>query len=162
MTVDAELVDNIAIEEGSVTVNGRHVAYDDANRQHIVAGTHVVGNPTIGHGRLITSGNGLSDEEADYLLANDVAAAQADAAKLPAFACLNQAQRDALTDIDFNVGGATIRDFQTFLGLLARRQPVAAAQDLRGTLWYRQVGPNPGERGWRIAQILETGVWIDA
>lgn len=53
--------------EGSV-----FYVYDDATGKAIISGTTVIGNPTIGIGRLVTGAKGLSDDEQQYLLSNDI------------------------------------------------------------------------------------------
>jgi len=56
-----KLINEIKKEEGSSKHNGRHVLYFD----HL-------GVPTIGWGRVISEGVGLTDEEADILLHHDI------------------------------------------------------------------------------------------
>jgi lysozyme len=144
---------NLEVEEGL-----RLWVYDDANGQPIVAGYTVIGNPTIGYGRLLTPAHGITACEAGALLAHDVAAANRDVEGLPVFAHLNTARRAALLDMDFNMGLDTLEQFTTFLGLLAVGEYDAAADDLAGTLWAQQVG----SRAARIEQIIRSGVWVKA
>ncbi len=151
--VIAEVVPNLEAEEGL-----RLYVYDDANGQPIVAGYTVIGNPTIGYGRLLTSAHGITQAEAEMLLAHDVVAAEGDVEKLPVYAHLNTARRAALLDMDFNMGFDTLQQFGHFLGLLAARKYQAAADDLATTLLARQVG----DRAKRIEQIIATGVWVRA
>ncbi len=151
--VTAEVTPNIEAEEGL-----RLYVYDDANGQPIVAGYTVIGNPTIGYGRLLTQAHGITQPEAQTLLLHDVAAAEGDVSGLPVFAHLNVARQAALLDMDFNMGLATLDQFGNFLHLLAAAQYQAAADDLGTTLWARQVG----SRAVRIRQIIATGVWVKA
>ena len=151
--VTAEVTPNIEAEEGY-----RPYVYDDANGQPIVAGYTVIGNPTIGYGRLLTKAHGISASEAQMLLLHDVAAAEGDVSGLPVFAHLNVARQAALLDMDFNMGLATVEQFGTFLHLLASGQYQAAADDLGNTLWARQVG----SRATRIRQIIASGQWVKA
>ena len=148
--VVADALPNIEAEEGL-----RLAVYDDANGQPIVAGYTVVGNPTIGYGRLLTSAHGITQAESESLLLHDVAAAQGDVERLPVFAHLNTARRAALLDMDFNMGLDTLEQFGHFLGLLAAGSYKAAAEDLQTTLWAAQVG----SRALRIEQIIATGIW---
>ena len=149
--VVADALPNIEAEEGL-----RLAVYDDANGQPIVAGYTVVGNPTIGYGRLLTSAHGVTQAEAESLLVHDVAAAQGDVEQLPVFAHLNTARRAALLDMDFNMGLATLEQFGHFLALLAAAQYQVAAADLHSTLWAAQVG---AERSGRIEGIIATDIW---
>lgn len=151
--VVAEVTPNIEAEEGL-----RLYVYDDANGQPIVAGYTVIGNPTIGYGRLLTTAHGITQAEAELLLTHDVAAAEGDVEKLPVYAHLNTARRGALLDMDFNMGFYTLAQFGHFLGLLAAAQYQAAADDLGTTMWAQQVGA----RAERIRQIIATGVWVKA
>lgn len=45
-----------------------------------------------------------------------------------------------LTDMTYNLGEAGISTFNTFIGYIKEHNWSAAAQDVRGTLWCRQVG----------------------
>lgn len=148
--VIAEVTPNIEVEEGL-----RLYVYDDANGQPIVAGYTVIGNPTIGYGRLLTSAHGVTPAEAEMLLVHDVAAAEGDVEKLPVFAHLNTARKAALLDMDFNMGLATLEQFGSFLGLLAAAKYAGASEDLGNTLWAQQVG----DRAKRIRRIIATGIW---
>lgn len=151
--VQSDAIPNIEAEEGL-----RLYVYDDANGQPIVAGYTVIGNPTIGYGRLLTSAHGITQAEAQTLLVHDVVAADGDVEKLPVFAHLNTARRAALLDMDFNMGFNTLEEFGNFLGLLAAGKYDAAADDLMQTMWARQVG----SRATRIEAIIRTGVWVKA
>jgi Phage lysozyme. len=151
--VVAEVTPNIEGEEGL-----RLYVYDDANGQPIVAGYSVIGNPTIGYGRLLTSAHGITQAEAGTLLMHDVAAAEGDVSKMPVFAHLNVARQAALLDMDFNMGFYSLEQFTTFLGLLASARYDAAADDLKATLWAGEVG----QRATRIEQIIRTGIWVKA
>ena len=149
----AEVTPNIESEEGL-----RLYVYDDANGQPIVGGYTVIGNPTIGYGRLLTSAHGITQAEAATLLMHDVAMAQGDVSQMPVFAHLNVARQAALLDMDFNMGYETLEQFNGFLGLLASARYQAAADDLKMTLWAAQVG----QRAVRIEQIIRTGIWVKA
>lgn len=144
---------NIEVEEGL-----RLDVYDDANMQPIVAGYTVIGNPTIGYGRLLTAAHGITQAEAATLLLHDVASAEGDVSKLPVFSHLNVPRQAALLDMDFNMGLGTLEQFTTFLMLLAQGKYDAAADDLAKSLWAQQVG----SRAVRIEQIIRTGVWVKA
>lgn len=144
---------NLEVEEGL-----RLWVYDDANGQPIVAGYTVIGNPTIGYGRLLTSAHGITQVEAQTLLVHDVVAAEGDVEKLPVFAHLNTARRAALLDMDFNMGLDTLEQFGNFLSLLVQGKYEAAADDLAATLWAKQVG----QRAVRVGNIFRHGIWIKA
>lgn len=61
--------------------------------------------------------------------------------------------QDCLANIAFNVGVHGLLEFGTFLALVNKLEFPEAALDLRGTLWFREVG----DRGVRIVKQLATG-----
>ena len=64
----------------------------------------------------------------------------------------NQPREDALMNMGFNLGGPTFGEFGTFLGKISAQDWNGAAEDLTGTLVYRQLP----ERYGRIADTLRT------
>ena len=62
-----------------------------------------VGKWTVGVGRNL-SDKGLSDDEIDYLLANDLRECRADLASFPWFAGLDDVRRNVLIDMRLNLG----------------------------------------------------------
>jgi len=99
---------------------------------------------TIGVGRLIDKrkGGGLSPEEIQYLLANDIKNKTADCIKLfPAFNSYSQSRRDALVNLMFNLGYENLSSYNRFVGEVNRGDWVAVQNNLRGwTRWHNQVG----------------------
>lgn len=61
-----------------------------------------------------------------------------------------EAVQRALINLTYNLGGKVLSSFNGFLGLLAARQYVAAADDLLTTAYASQVG----QRAWRIATLI--------
>lgn len=119
---------------------------------------------TIGVGRLIDGrkGGGLSDDEIDYLLANDIKAKTADVLDaLPWVARLNEPRQAAIIGMAFQMG---IGNAQFGTGLLGFRQALAAIRDehyahaeglLLDSAWARQTP----ERAKRMAKQISTGEW---
>jgi lysozyme len=72
------------------------------------------GYETIGVGRNISkSGMGLSDDEVDYLLENDIARVIKElSSEYPWFNDLDDVRKDAMIDISFNLGATRLRGFQ--------------------------------------------------
>ncbi len=113
---------------------------------------------TIGAGRLIDErkGGGLSDDEIDYLLANDIKAKIAEVlAALPWFDRLNEPRQAALIGMAFQMGTA---------GLLGFKNTLAAIRDehfeLAGTLMLKSTwATQTPERAKRMAEQIRSGAW---
>jgi lysozyme len=115
-----------------------------------------VGKTTIGVGRNLTD-VGISRDEADYLLSNDIARATTElAASLPWTASLNDARRGALINLLFNLGLHGLLSFKNMLASLENGNPTDAAKHLLDSNYATQVGA----RAHRLAQQLETGEWV--
>lgn len=113
-----------------------------------------VGKLTIGIGRNLDD-VGLSQDEAMYLLANDLRRTYGEVAgALPYFAKLNDARQNVLLNMAFNMGLAGLLGFKVFLGYVALGQFDHAADAMLQSKWARQVGA----RATRLAQIMRTGV----
>ena len=115
------------------------------------------GYETIGVGRNISeSGLGLSDDEIDYLLANDVARVKGELADTYFwFGALNEARQDAMIDICFNLGLTRLRGFVNALEAMSREQFDIAADEFMDSKWASQVG----NRAVRVTEMIRTGVY---
>lgn len=129
--------------------------YDDATGKPIVKGYTVIGNPTIGVGRLITRTKGLSQAERDLLLDNDIASCIAEASAQSWWAVVenDDVRSRAITEILFNIGLAGLDEFVDALAALGRGDFEATAAGFRDSDWYRQVG----QRGFVLTEMIETG-----
>jgi len=112
---------------------------------------------TIGVGRNIEAGSGLglSDDEIDYLLANDVV--RVDAELSQAFIwydALDDARKDAMMDMAFNMGLPRLRKFKRALAAMSARLYEIAAVEFLDSLWARQVGKN---RSTTISDMIRSG-----
>lgn len=102
---------------------------------------------------------GVTRDQALGLLAFDIAEARETLDDLvPNWRGLDPVRRKVLEDMAFNLGHARLAGFKNTLGAIARRDYAATARGMRNSLWYRQVGSAPDERGERLAQMMETGV----
>jgi lysozyme len=110
-----------------------------------------VGKITIGVGRNLTD-VGLSPDEIDLLLDNDIARAFALASSFPWFTGLDEVRQRVVINLCFNLGGR-FRGFHHTTAALARRDYDAAATQLQNSKWYRQVG----QRGPRLVAMLRNG-----
>jgi lysozyme len=114
------------------------------------------GNWTVGVGHLITDGNRspINIQRANELLIGDINTVLNDCEGQVWYnACDTQDRQCALLNLCFNIGIDKLREFHTFLGLVAQKKWAEAAEDLRHTLWYTQVR----HRAERIAFAIEKG-----
>lgn len=111
------------------------------------------GNTTIGVGRNLT-GKGLSEDEIQYLLNNDLDEVVADLATFPWFHDLDAVRQRVMVDFRFNVGPATFRSFKRMLRGMAEKDYALASRSLRESLWAKQVQPS---RADRLIEMLRTG-----
>ena len=117
--------------------------------------TDSVGKLTIGVGRNLTD-KGISFQEAQGLLANDIADATADLqAKLPWTATLDDVRKGAMVNMTFNIGIGGLLEFHDFLARMQRGDFSGAAGAMLDSLWARQVGT----RATRLSIQIEKGEW---
>jgi lysozyme len=136
------LIEQLKREEGVV----RH-AYQD----HL-------GFWTIGCGRLIDQrrGGGLSDDEIDYLLRNDVNRFTSEVLKaLPWAASLNEPRLAVLIGMAFQMGTAGLLGFRNTLAAVRDERYAHAAGLMLQSKWAEQTPA----RARRMARQMETGEW---
>lgn len=132
----------------------RKFVYDDATGKTIAEGSFVRGKPTIGVGRNLVD-RGLSDDEIDYLLDSDINDALADASKLAFFSQLDPVRKAAVTELVFNLGLTRMKKFVKFIDFMQQERFFHAGEELRDSLWYRQVKG----RGDTIIKQIQSGEW---
>ena len=111
------------------------------------------GNITIGVGRNLTA-VGLSDDEIEVLLSNDVNhAAVAAATVFPSFPALSDQRKAVLVNMAFNIGQQGLSEFTQFIALVEAQDWNGAADDMIRTRWATEVGP----RATRLAQHMRDG-----
>jgi len=130
------------------------VVYDDATGQPIRPGSHVIGNPTIGRGRLLCSPGGITPAEDDLLFSNDMARARKLAATLTVFPQLDAVRQGVLVEMVFQMGLAGVATFHTMLAAMGRGDWKTSATAMRDSLWARQTPA----RAQKLANIIETGI----
>lgn len=143
------LRDQLSLHEGR-----RQFVYDDASGKGIDEACFVRGKPTVGVGRNLAD-RGLSDDEIDYLLDNDINDCIATAQKFRWFEALNPVRQAAVTELVFNLGLTRLSGFKKFLNFMNEHRYTHAAGELKDSLWYRQV---KGRGDTLINQII-TGEW---
>lgn len=118
---------------------------------------------TIGCGRLIDKklGGGLSQDEIDYLLRNDVTrTTQWMQKRLPFFQKLSANRQRALLNMGFNLGEARFMKFVHFIDAMRLGDWNTAVAELANSKWAQQVDDGIGKkigRADRIAQLILKG-----
>lgn len=113
------------------------------------------GHLSIGYGRNL-AGVGLTREEAEMLLANDVARTWAAlAAALPWVTGLDPVRQNVLANMCFNLGLKGLLGFQTTLGHVQGGHYAEAAQAMLTSKWASQVGARARE----LARQMASGDW---
>ncbi len=117
-----------------------------------------LGYMTIGVGRLVDKrkGGGLTDDEIDYLLKNDVRRCVEDLQKhLPFFDSLSEPRQAVLIGMRFQMGMAGLLGFRKALAEMERGDFTAAATHMLDSRWATQT---PG-RAARMARQLSNNEW---
>lgn len=111
---------------------------------------------TIGVGRLIDKrlGGGLSDDEIEYLLSNDMKKAEVTARKLVKnFDALTDNRKVVILDLAFNLGETKLAKFVNTLKAINEGRWEDAAEGMKNSLWYVQVG----NRSKKLVQMMRQG-----
>jgi len=116
------------------------------------------GYETIGVGRNISkSGMGLSDDEVDYLLENDIVRVVKElSTEYPWFNSLDDVRKDAMIDISFNLGATRLRGFKRALAAMEVADYKLAAKEFLDSKWSRDVKG----RSHELAIMIETGEYL--
>tara|TARA_R110001592_G_scaffold124298_1_gene333089 strand:- start:781 stop:1203 length:423 start_codon:yes stop_codon:yes gene_type:complete len=112
---------------------------------------------TIAVGRNISeSGLGLSTDEIDYLLNNDIKRVREELTdEYFWFPALNDARQAAMIDISFNLGATRLRGFVKALDAMADEQFEEAAAQFLDSRWSKQVG----NRAIEVTDMIRSGQW---
>ena len=116
------------------------------------------GYETIGVGRNISkSGMGLSDDEVDYLLENDIVRVIKElSSEYPWFKDLDDVRKDAMIDISYNLGATRLRGFKKALAAMEVADHTLAAKEFLDSKWSRDVKG----RAHELASMIETGEYL--
>ena len=134
----------------------------DMLKRHEGVRSHVylcsAGYETIGVGRNISkSGMGLSDDEADYLLENDIARVIKElSSEYPWFNSLDDVRKDAMIDISFNLGATRFRGFKRALAAMEVADYTTAAKEFLDSKWSQDVKG----RATELCYMIETGNYL--
>ena len=115
-----------------------------------------LGYVTVGVGRCLDEnvGLGLSDEEIDYLLMNDIHRCRRELeSEYDWFEDLDAVRQEALIDLSFNIGQTRLRGFVKALGHMADGNYTVAGDEFYDSKWATQVG----DRALEICQMIKSG-----
>lgn len=113
------------------------------------------GHITIGVGRNLET-NGISEDEARYMLNNDIVKATAALVEeLPWTKQLDDVRFAALVNMAFNMGIGGLLGFVIMLGYMKSGDYAAASDAMLRSKWGDQVG----DRALRLSRQIRTGVW---
>jgi len=132
------------------------IKQDEGLVLHAYADT--LGYTTIGYGRLIDKrkGGGISEDEALYLLKNDVnARLNVLENAIDFFDRLDDARKAVLLNMSFQLGMSGLMKFKNTLRKVEAGDYDGAADNMMKSLWARQT-PN---RAQRLADQMRTGQW---
>ena len=113
------------------------------------------GHMTIGYGHNLE--NGISQEAAEFILQQDMTAAQtAVSRQFVGWNQLNEVRQFVLVDMCFNMGIGKLCGFKKMLAALKRGDYTAAANEMLSSRWAGQVG----QRAKDLAQMMKTGAYL--
>ena len=144
-----DLIEMLKRHEGEVVTNGRHLIYKCS------AGYWTLG---IGRNVDVNGGLGLSDDEVDYLLENDIARVIKELSlEYSWFADLDDVRRDAMIDISFNLGATILRKFVLALDAMEKADYTTASKEFLDSDWSRTVKG----RSIELASMIATGEYVE-
>lgn len=110
---------------------------------------------TVGVGRNIdeNGGIGLSDDEIDYLLENDIKRCKQELISLSWFTDLDSVRQDALVNLCFNLGLTRLMDFKNAMAAMAEGHYERAADEFYDSRWAKQVKSRADE----VCEMIRTG-----
>jgi len=147
MSLVSDLTADLKVDEGV-----KLFVYDDATGKRLMPGDTLEGHATIGTGRNI-SGLGISTQENDVLLANDIGRVIGEATRTwPWYIGLPQAAQRGLLNMLFNLGLSRLLLFTNMLSALEQRRFDDAADEALKSKWADQVGA----RAVRIATLFRS------
>ena len=99
------------------------------------------GFSTIATGRCVDKRceHGLSQDEIDYLLANDIKNFTAQLSGKPYYIGHDKVRQEVLVELVFNMGIEGVEKFKNFLNAFAFKHYSVAVGELKNSLWAEQV-----------------------
>lgn len=114
------------------------------------------GKKTVGYGRNLQD-IGISEEEAEMLLKNDIYEATNQLLNaFPWMATFSDVRISAMINFTFNVGIGTVKTFTKSIDALKKEDFNLAADMMLDSRWANQVG----DRAIQITEQIRTGRWL--
>ena len=136
------VMEMIKANEGSNIKNGRHMPYLCPE-----------GKQTVAYGRNLED-NGLSEQEAETLLWNDIQRTIGELFKtLPFFEGLSTNRQNVLVDMNYNLGLTRFMGFKKMIAALKGGDYYKAADEMLDSTWAQQVK----SRATRNAKMMREG-----
>lgn len=148
MSFIERLADQLIEHEGL-----RLAVYDDATGKPITAGSEVIGNPTIGVGRLLTDDRGISHDEAKALLMNDLAWVAKKAETYGFWHKLDPVRQMVIMNMIFNMGNR-FDQFKKMIAALEQGDFKTASVEMLDSRWAKTVKG----RAVHLSEQMKTGV----
>lgn len=130
--------ESIKEHEGTVKEDGRHKPYDDGDDEiSDVIGKEgdIKGDCTIAYGRNLTQ-RGLSEEEADFLLMNDIRRFHSELKnEFDFFDGLSVARQDVLIEMAYNMGMNSLLEFDKMIEALRHSDYKKASKEMIDSDW---------------------------
>ena len=98
-----------------------------------------VGVRTVGFGRNLDD-RGISREEAEMLLLNDLETSTKEAKKFEFYENLTSNRQDVIVEMIFNLGLTRFKKFKKTIGYINQANHSAAADEMLDSRWAKQVG----------------------
>lgn len=114
--------------------------------------TDTKGIPTIGVGRNLRD-RGISNEEALYLLQNDLRACLIQLQTLPFWGALNNTRQRVLVDMCFNLGYNGLMNFKKTLQYIKDGEYGKASLEMLNSKWAKEVG----NRATELSDMMRKG-----
>ena len=114
--------------------------------------TDTVGKLTIGVGRNLND-EGITEQEALYLLNNDIQRIEKELAPLPNFSRLSGPRQRVILEMAFNMGFGGVMEFKQMWQAIQNQDWDGAANAMRDSLWAKE----GGQRAVRLATSMRTG-----
>jgi|TARA_B110000438_G_scaffold87676_1_gene87148 lysozyme len=145
-----QLIAMLKRHEGEVKTNGRHLLYKCPT-----------GYWTLGIGRNVdvNGGIGLSEDEVNYLLENDIARVIKELSReYPWFNDLDDVRKDAMIDIAFNLGATKLRGFKRALAAMEAADYDTAATEFLDSKWAKY---QVGGRALELTDMIKFGDYVE-
>tara|TARA_R110000868_G_C10423339_1_gene723564 strand:+ start:21 stop:416 length:396 start_codon:yes stop_codon:yes gene_type:complete len=97
-----------------------------------------VGVLTIGYGRNLE--RGITKEEAEFLLLNDLKISKHEAKRMGFYEGLTDNRKDVIVEMIFNLGLTRFKNFKKTIGYINQANHSAAADEMLDSKWADQVG----------------------